>query len=58
MKIIYEPGDYATVEDNIDAGPAAAERVKLLFKKGNGKWLCTIVDSDSPALVEEIYLNP
>lgn len=58
MKITYEPGDYATVEDNIEAGPAAAERVKLLFKKGTGKWLCTILDSDTPALVEEAYLNP
>ena len=61
MKITYEIGDYAKVEDNIDAGELAACDVKLVKKQGT-KWYCENLDPwISPtkfSFVDEEWLNP
>ena len=59
MKITYEVGDYATVEDNENAGELAACDVKLLRKEGN-KWYCENFSPWGPpyGYVNEFYLSP
>ena len=65
MKIIYEPGDFVEVEDNIKAGPhVAASIVRLVYKNINNVWTATMVNSmggiSSGTLVKvhEKWLNP
>ena len=60
MKITYEPGDIVRVEDNIDAGEAAACEVELLYQKQDGSWVVSLLDSDSKNAVEvyEQFLSP
>jgi hypothetical protein len=56
MKITYESGDYAVVEDNIEAGEAAAHDVKLKYKKANSKiWVVELIDSDSDSSEVEVH---
>jgi len=58
MKVIYEAGDYAKVEDNIDAGEFAACDVVLKYKKPNGNWVVSNIDTGNISEVKEIYLRP
>jgi len=58
MKIIYEVGDYAKVEDNMNAGETAACDVILRYKKPNGNWLVSNIDTGNKSEVKEIYLRP
>ena len=59
MKITYEVGDFANVEDNVEAGELAACDVRLVRKEGT-KWYCKNLEhwGSSYGYVEEIYLNP
>ena len=64
MKIIYEPGDFVEVEDNIKAGPhVAASIVRLVSKNINNVWTATMVSMggisfDTLVKVHEKWLNP
>jgi len=58
MIVIYEVGDYANVEDNIEAGEMAAEDVRLVMKLPNNTWQVESCDSGSSGVVKEHWLSP
>jgi hypothetical protein len=63
MKIIWEPLDYAEVEDDMAAGEAAACEVQLLSKVGEGVWKVEILPSQfteggTITTVLESFLRP
>lgn len=43
MKVEYEVGDIVEVEDNVEAGPAAACRVKLVERLTDKVWKVEIL---------------
>jgi hypothetical protein len=63
MKILWEPGDYAEVEDNYHAGEAAACTVQLISEQRDGKWLVEVTHSHVDNMgkqyhVEGRFLHP
>jgi len=59
MKVTYEVGDHATVEDNENAGELAACDVELIRKDGD-RWYCENDSMWGPryGYVKEFYLQP
>jgi len=62
MIITYEVGDYANVEDNIDAGDLAACDVRLIKKTGSNKWIAENLELNfgpkNPTEIDEVWLRP
>ena len=61
MKIVYEKGDHASVEDNVEAGELAACGVELIAKNGTN-WYCenldTWINPTKFGFVDEEWLSP
>jgi hypothetical protein len=61
MKIIWEPGDRATVADDINCGPLAARDVLLEKQMTPGLWQVRSADdweAPASAIVRETWLKP
>lgn len=58
MIVVYESGDNANVEDNIEAGEMASQDVTLIRRISESTWEVESLEDGTTGMVKEYWLSP